>query len=217
MFVVFFLASSVWLRPSPLTGDADFGMGYINPKTNKVDIQPNLLGFMNACYQLGTILAVPIAPWLNQRYGRRWSVMSGSLIMMVGAILQGFAQHGKSHRSPANIIHTGRADLLFPRSCHVYHRAYDPRRWYSVCHHRRFRLDRRAGLPKRTCNLDLLLQRILFSRLHSRCFCLFGYGRNNRRLGLATPVPSPNCAIGFPGQHCFVSLQHFDVFRQRSC
>ncbi|SPO02438.1 related to hexose transporter protein [Cephalotrichum gorgonifer] len=70
-----------------------FGMGYINPNTNKVDIQPNLLGFMNACYQLGTIFAVPIAPWLNQRYGRRWSIMSGSLIMMVGALLQGFAQH----------------------------------------------------------------------------------------------------------------------------
>ena len=84
---------------SPLTGDADFGMGYINPNTDKPDIQPNLLGFMNACYQLGTIFAVPIAPWLNQRYGRRWSIMTGSLIMMAGAILQGFAQHGKSHKS----------------------------------------------------------------------------------------------------------------------
>ncbi|KAH7035959.1 lactose permease [Microdochium trichocladiopsis] len=70
-----------------------FGDGYINPKTNKVDINPSLLGFMNACYQLGTIFAVPIAPWLNNKFGRRWSIMSGSLIMMVGALIQGFAQH----------------------------------------------------------------------------------------------------------------------------
>ncbi|KAH7021486.1 lactose permease [Microdochium trichocladiopsis] len=70
-----------------------FGEGYINPSTNKADIRPSLLGFMNACYQLGTILAVPIAPWLNNKYGRRWSIMAGSLIMMAGALLQGFAQH----------------------------------------------------------------------------------------------------------------------------
>ena len=51
---------------------------------------------MNACYQLGTIFAVPFAPWLNQKYGRRWSIMSGSVIMMCGALIQGFSQHGKN-------------------------------------------------------------------------------------------------------------------------
>ncbi|KAL6851331.1 hypothetical protein ACO1O0_008459 [Amphichorda felina] len=57
-------------------------------------IEPGLLGFVNSSYQLGSIFAVPIAPWFAQRYGRRWSIMAGSLIMVVGAILQGFAQHG---------------------------------------------------------------------------------------------------------------------------
>lgn len=52
---------------------------------------------MSACYQLGSILAVPVSPWLNQRYGRRMSIFVGSLIMVVGAILQGFAQHGELH------------------------------------------------------------------------------------------------------------------------
>lgn len=50
---------------------------------------------MSACYQLGSILAVPVSPWLNQRYGRRMSIFVGSIIMVTGAILQGFAQHGE--------------------------------------------------------------------------------------------------------------------------
>ena len=54
-----------------------------------------MLGFVNSCYQLGSIFAVPIAPWVAHRYGRRWSIMIGSLIMVVGAILQGFSQHGE--------------------------------------------------------------------------------------------------------------------------
>ena len=81
-------------HPPLLTG-TDFGNGHKDAKGND-GIEPNLLGFINACYQLGSILAVPIAPWLAQRYGRRWSIMIGSLIQAAGAILQCFAQHGKS-------------------------------------------------------------------------------------------------------------------------
>ncbi|KAL6710091.1 hypothetical protein ACN47E_009882 [Coniothyrium glycines] len=69
-----------------------FGEGF-HDKDNKPAIKPTIIGFMNACYQLGSILAVPIAPWLSQRYGRRWSIMIGSMIMVFGALLQGFAQH----------------------------------------------------------------------------------------------------------------------------
>ncbi|KAK2741865.1 hypothetical protein FQN55_008152 [Onygenales sp. PD_40] len=56
-------------------------------------ISSGLLGFVSSCYQLGSIIGVPIAPYLNQTYGRRWSIMLGSWIMVVGALLQGFAQH----------------------------------------------------------------------------------------------------------------------------
>ncbi|CAH0051866.1 unnamed protein product [Clonostachys solani] len=56
-------------------------------------IEPGMLGFVNSSYQLGSIFAVPIAPWFAQRYGRRWSIMLGSLIMIFGSLLQGFAQH----------------------------------------------------------------------------------------------------------------------------
>ncbi|KAF2122239.1 hexose transporter-like protein [Lophiotrema nucula] len=70
-----------------------FGDGYKDPKTEKWSIEPSMLGFISSCYQLGSIFAVPIAPWFNQTYGRRWSIMTGSLIMVVGALLQGFSQH----------------------------------------------------------------------------------------------------------------------------
>ncbi|KAK4121903.1 MFS general substrate transporter [Parathielavia appendiculata] len=56
-------------------------------------IEPGLLGFVNSCYQLGSIFAVPVAPWFAQRFGRRWSIMLGSWIMVAGALIQGFAQH----------------------------------------------------------------------------------------------------------------------------
>ncbi|KAK2808734.1 hypothetical protein FQN50_004406 [Emmonsiellopsis sp. PD_5] len=56
-------------------------------------ISAGLLGFVSSCYQLGSIIGVPIAPYLNQTYGRRSSIMLGSWIMVVGALLQGFAQH----------------------------------------------------------------------------------------------------------------------------
>jgi len=62
----------------------------------KYAIEPGMLGFVNSCYQLGSIFAVPFAPWFAQKYGRRWSIMLGSLIMVVGALIQGFAQHGKA-------------------------------------------------------------------------------------------------------------------------
>jgi len=59
------------------------------------DIEAGMLGFISACYSLGSILGVPIAPWFNQKYGRRWSIMFGSIVMCIGAILQGFAQHSR--------------------------------------------------------------------------------------------------------------------------
>ncbi|RMZ70757.1 lactose permease [Pyrenophora seminiperda CCB06] len=69
-----------------------FGDGYMD-KDGKASIKPSIIGIMSSCYQLGSICAVPVAPWLSQRYGRRMSVFVGSVIMVIGALLQGFAQH----------------------------------------------------------------------------------------------------------------------------
>ncbi|CAI6274502.1 unnamed protein product [Periconia digitata] len=73
-----------------------FGDGYQTLDSDdelQWSIRPALLGFISSCYQLGSIIAVPFAPWLNQRFGRRWSIMGGSMFMVVGALLQGFSQH----------------------------------------------------------------------------------------------------------------------------
>lgn len=69
-----------------------FGDGHVNADGGPA-IEPGLLGFVSSCYQLGSIIAVPIAPWFNQKYGRRWAIMVGSITMVIGAIIQGFSQH----------------------------------------------------------------------------------------------------------------------------
>lgn len=82
----------------------DFGNGRTKDD-GTFAIEPGLLGFVNSSYQLGSIFAVPLAPWFAQRYGRRWSIMLGSLIMVVGALLQGFSQHGEISKVLTHGIH----------------------------------------------------------------------------------------------------------------
>lgn len=51
------------------------------------------LGFMIASYALGGILVMPIVPFVGDRWGRRISIIFGSLVMVVGAIIQAAAQN----------------------------------------------------------------------------------------------------------------------------
>ncbi|KAB8201666.1 general substrate transporter [Aspergillus parasiticus] len=67
-----------------LTGDTVDGMP-------EYEVEPNLKGFLGAAYSLGAILSLPFVPWVNQRFGRRWTIMFGSCISLVGALLQGFS------------------------------------------------------------------------------------------------------------------------------
>ncbi|KAL1976496.1 hypothetical protein VTN31DRAFT_2778 [Thermomyces dupontii] len=55
------------------------------------EIESRLKGFLGATYSLGAVLALPFIPWVNQRVGRRWTIMFGSIISVVGAILQGLS------------------------------------------------------------------------------------------------------------------------------
>jgi len=43
---------------------------------------------MSSIYSLGALSQMPIVPWVNDRYGRRMSIIVGSVIMIIGAILQ---------------------------------------------------------------------------------------------------------------------------------
>ncbi|KAF6809051.1 lactose permease [Colletotrichum plurivorum] len=47
-----------------------------------------VLGLMSAIMSLGSICSTPIAPWVADRFGRRWGITVGSCIMIAGAILQ---------------------------------------------------------------------------------------------------------------------------------
>lgn len=58
-------------------------------------VEANLKGFLGAAYSLGAILALPFIPYVNDNWGRRWSIMFGSCISVIGAILQAFAPNSK--------------------------------------------------------------------------------------------------------------------------
>ncbi|KAH7144257.1 general substrate transporter [Dactylonectria estremocensis] len=47
-----------------------------------------LLGFTSAAYPLGAILSTPFSAIISDRFGRRWSILLGSLIMIIGVIIQ---------------------------------------------------------------------------------------------------------------------------------
>ncbi|KXX74778.1 Lactose permease [Madurella mycetomatis] len=57
------------------------------------DPQGSLKGIIAAAYSLGAILSLPLIPIVNDRFGRRWSIFGGSVIMVIGAIIQGFSTH----------------------------------------------------------------------------------------------------------------------------
>ncbi|TFK23547.1 hexose transporter [Coprinopsis marcescibilis] len=51
------------------------------------------LGLMSAIYSLGAIVAVPFVPYVTDRFGRRFAILLGSIIMVLGAALQTAAQN----------------------------------------------------------------------------------------------------------------------------
>lgn len=62
---------------------------------------PAMLGFLTSSYAIGAITAVPFVSLVTDHLGRRMSVVFGSCIMVIGAIIQGLAQNGKSWPSEA--------------------------------------------------------------------------------------------------------------------
>ncbi|KAI0376779.1 general substrate transporter [Hypomontagnella monticulosa] len=53
--------------------------------------QGSLKGIIAAAYSLGAILSLPFIGMVNDKFGRRWSIMGGSFIMVIGALIQGFS------------------------------------------------------------------------------------------------------------------------------
>ncbi|KAJ7590279.1 general substrate transporter [Mycena floridula] len=52
-----------------------------------------LLGLMSAAYSLGAIVALPLVPYVNDEWGRRRAIVFGSILMIIGAVLQTASQN----------------------------------------------------------------------------------------------------------------------------
>ncbi|KAF9266151.1 hexose transporter [Marasmius fiardii PR-910] len=50
-----------------------------------------LLGLMSAIYSLGAIVVLPVVPWVSDHWGRRWAIVVGSILMIIGAAIQAAA------------------------------------------------------------------------------------------------------------------------------
>ncbi|GAP86681.1 putative MFS sugar transporter [Rosellinia necatrix] len=57
------------------------------------DPQDAIKGIIAASYSLGAILSLPFIGLVNDRFGRRWSIFGGSVIMVIGALIQGLSVH----------------------------------------------------------------------------------------------------------------------------
>ncbi|KAK0230186.1 general substrate transporter [Armillaria fumosa] len=52
-----------------------------------------LLGLMSAIYSLGAIVVLPLVPYVTDHLGRRWAIVFGSILMIIGAALQTASQN----------------------------------------------------------------------------------------------------------------------------
>ncbi|KAL5113352.1 hypothetical protein ACEQ8H_008780 [Pleosporales sp. CAS-2024a] len=82
--------------------------GFDSQMINSVQISPQwqtyfnhpkgaLLGIISAAYNLGAIFALPIVPYVNDHFGRRWSIFLGSWIMVVASLIQALSVSGASY------------------------------------------------------------------------------------------------------------------------
>lgn len=51
------------------------------------------LGLLVACYNLGAISSIPLVALVSDHLGRRKSIVLGSTIMIIGAVMQGLSQN----------------------------------------------------------------------------------------------------------------------------
>lgn len=55
------------------------------------DPQGPVKGIIAASYSLGAIISLPFVGIVNDKFGRRWSIFGGSVIMVIGALIQGLS------------------------------------------------------------------------------------------------------------------------------
>ncbi|KAF8464659.1 general substrate transporter [Kalaharituber pfeilii] len=90
---------------------------------------PPMLGLLNAIMSVGSMVAIPISPWLADWRGRRLAIIIGLFIMFVGVALQSAAQNIDTFIGARFLIGFGislahgAAPLLVTELAHMQHRA----------------------------------------------------------------------------------------------
>ncbi|KAL2803032.1 hypothetical protein BJX63DRAFT_437344 [Aspergillus granulosus] len=68
-----------------------------------------LFGVLNASYNLGGLITLPIVPYVSDRFGRKHSITFGSIILIIGVILQSASQNsGPLSRLEAHSVYIAR-------------------------------------------------------------------------------------------------------------
>ncbi len=75
-------------------------------------------GILASALPLGSVIGLPLIPLINDTFGRRWCIMFGSCIMIIGTIIQGFAINGEPSRLPQfSYSRAARADIETKGPC----------------------------------------------------------------------------------------------------
>ncbi|KAK3358773.1 general substrate transporter [Lasiosphaeria hispida] len=74
-------------------------------------------GILASALPLGSVIGLPLIPLVNDTFGRRWCIMFGSCVMIVGTIIQGFAFNGPMYILARGIIGFGLPYAIVAGSC----------------------------------------------------------------------------------------------------
>ncbi len=72
---------------------------------------------MASSLPLGACVGLPFIPYVNDGFGRRWCIMFGSILMIIGSLIQGFAQNGPMYIIARCIIGFGLPFAIVAGSC----------------------------------------------------------------------------------------------------
>ncbi|KAK3369898.1 general substrate transporter [Podospora didyma] len=74
-------------------------------------------GILASALPLGSVIGLPLIPLVNDNFGRRWCIMFGSCVMVMGTLIQGFATNGVMYCLARGIIGFGLPYAIVAGSC----------------------------------------------------------------------------------------------------
>jgi len=74
-------------------------------------------GILASSLPLGACIGLPFIPYINDGFGRRWCIMFGSCLMIIGSLIQGFSINGVMYIMARCIIGFGLPFAIVAGSC----------------------------------------------------------------------------------------------------